>query len=52
MSAMSSSAAKKPARRGVPAGNVPRAKPAPASQLRAQTRRVLSKHYRAKYGVK
>jgi hypothetical protein len=28
------------------------AKPAPASQLRAQTRKVLAKHYRAKHGVR
>jgi hypothetical protein len=26
--------------------------PAPVSQLRAQTRKVLAKHYRAKYGVR
>jgi hypothetical protein len=43
---------KPPAKRALPAGSAPRAKPAPASQLRAQTRRVLSKHYRAKYGVR
>jgi len=27
-------------------------KPARASQLRAQTRKLLAKHYRAKYGVR
>lgn len=53
MGRMTSSTPKKPpAKRGVPVGNTPRAKPAPVSQLRAQTRRVLNKHYRAKYGVK
>ena len=28
------------------------ASPHPASQLRAQTRKLLGKHYRAKYGVR
>jgi len=49
---MSTAPKKPPAKRSMPAGNAPHAKPASASQLRAQTRRVLSKHYRAKYGVK
>jgi len=50
---MSASTPKKlPTKHGQPTGNASRAKPSPTSQLRAQTRRVLSKHYRAKYGVK
>jgi hypothetical protein len=30
----------------------PSVKPAGAAQLRAQTRKLLGKHYRAKYGVR
>jgi len=41
-----------PTERSVPQSGAPQPKPAPASQLRVQTRRVLSKHYRAKYGVR
>lgn len=53
MAGMSASAPKKPpARRGSPPAKSPSAKPAAASRLRDQTRRVLGKHYRAKYGVK
>jgi hypothetical protein len=54
MRRMSASIPKKPAVKRPISGSgiMPRAKPAHASQLSAQTRRVLNKHYRAKYGVK
>jgi hypothetical protein len=49
---MNTSAPKKPAIKQARKPSAPAPKPAPASQLRAQTRRVLSKHYRSKYGVR
>lgn len=49
---MTSSIPKKPRAKRPSGGAAPTPKPAPASQLRAQTRRVMSKHYRAKYGVR
>jgi hypothetical protein len=54
---MSAAARKKPVAASRPQVARPqpqaqRGKPARASQLRAQTRRLLGKHYRAKYGVR
>jgi hypothetical protein len=54
---MSASIDKKPAAASRPpvaksARAAPGQKPARASQLRAQTRKLLGKHYRAKYGVR
>lgn len=49
---MNASQPKKPAARQPRKPSAPAPKPTPVSQLRAQTRRVLSKHYRAKYGVR
>jgi hypothetical protein len=40
-----------PRRSVQPAAAKPRKTP-PSAQLRAQTRKVLGKHYRAKYGVR
>jgi hypothetical protein len=49
-----SKAKKKPAQpvRVPHAGAQSSPKPAAASNLRAQTRKMLGKHYRAKYGVR
>jgi len=44
--------AKNPAKRGVVPPTVQPTKPTPSAQLRLQTRKVLGKHYRAKYGVR
>jgi hypothetical protein len=48
-----SKAKKKPAQSGrAPQSGTPSPKPAATSNLRAQTRKMLGKHYRAKYGVR
>jgi len=49
---MNATVRKKPAAKQPRPPSAPSAKPAPASQLRAQARRMMGKHYRAKYGVR
>lgn len=49
---MNATTPKKPAAKQPQKPSTPAAKPAPASQLRAQARRMMGKHYRAKYGVR
>lgn len=43
---------KAPRVEGAARDRTPPAKPAAASRLRVQTRKLLAKHYRAKYGVR